>query len=115
MNHLSNKYLFLVLFLVVGTLVATAQVRLSGRVLDENHKPLEAAVVMLLAEKDSVLVETSITDEQGKFSFRPNVGTYVVYARYLGYADGSSEEHTSELQSRQYLVCRLLLENKKLS
>src|SRR3712207_7319900 len=25
-----------------------------------------------------------------------------------------SEEHTSELQSRQYLVCRLLLENKTL-
>src|SRR3712207_8018504 len=24
-----------------------------------------------------------------------------------------SEEHTSELQSRQYLVCRLLLENNK--
>src|SRR3712207_8565251 len=24
-----------------------------------------------------------------------------------------SEEHTSELQSRQYLVCRLLLENKR--
>src|SRR3712207_7334788 len=32
-------------------------------------------------------------------------------------ADGGwrlrSEEHTSELQSRQYLVCRLLLEKKK--
>src|SRR3712207_8949061 len=27
-------------------------------------------------------------------------------------ADGRSEEHTSELQSRQYLVCRLLLEKK---
>src|SRR3712207_7592450 len=26
-----------------------------------------------------------------------------------------SAEHTSELQSRQYLVCRLLLEKKKLS
>src|SRR3712207_7896984 len=26
-----------------------------------------------------------------------------------------SEEHTSELQSRQYLVCRLLLENKKIT
>src|SRR3712207_7779608 len=26
-----------------------------------------------------------------------------------------SEEHTSELQSRQYLVCRLLLEKKKIS
>src|SRR3712207_8834058 len=34
----------------------------------------------------------------------------------LGEHDGEvlrSEEHTSELQSRQYLVCRLLLEKKK--
>src|SRR3712207_7625953 len=29
--------------------------------------------------------------------------------------DPRSEEHTSELQSRQYLVCRLLLEKKKTS
>src|SRR5258707_9457799 len=28
-------------------------------------------------------------------------------------AENRSEEHTSELQSRQYLVCRLLLEKKK--
>src|SRR3712207_7512253 len=28
-------------------------------------------------------------------------------------AETRSEEHTSELQSRQYLVCRLLLEKKK--
>src|SRR3712207_7401438 len=35
----------------------------------------------------------------------------------FGHAAGDevlrSEEHTSELQSRQYLVCRLLLEKKK--
>src|SRR3712207_6884421 len=30
-----------------------------------------------------------------------------------GQAERRSEEHTSELQSRQYLVCRLLLEKKK--
>src|SRR5258707_10297723 len=30
-----------------------------------------------------------------------------------GYETIRSEEHTSELQSRQYLVCRLLLEKKK--
>src|SRR3712207_7271887 len=29
------------------------------------------------------------------------------------HVDVRSEEHTSELQSRQYLVCRLLLEKKK--
>src|SRR3712207_7698124 len=30
-------------------------------------------------------------------------------------ADVRSEEHTSELQSRQYLVCRLLLEKKNIA
>src|SRR5438445_8783243 len=34
-------------------------------------------------------------------------------ARLDGEAGPRSEEHTSELQSRQYLVCRLLLEKKK--
>src|SRR3712207_7244977 len=29
------------------------------------------------------------------------------------FGQARSEEHTSELQSRQYLVCRLLLEKKK--
>src|SRR3712207_8028391 len=32
---------------------------------------------------------------------------------HLGGGGARSEEHTSELQSRQYLVCRLLLEKKK--
>src|SRR3712207_7398167 len=33
----------------------------------------------------------------------------------LDHIDGNrSEEHTSELQSRQYLVCRLLLEKKQI-
>src|SRR3712207_7498157 len=34
----------------------------------------------------------------------------IIIDRYTG---ERSEEHTSELQSRQYLVCRLLLEKKK--
>src|SRR3712207_8190551 len=36
--------------------------------------------------------------------------TAKVLSRFL---HARSEEHTSELQSRQYLVCRLLLEKKK--
>src|SRR3712207_9022153 len=34
--------------------------------------------------------------------------------RFAPFSVERSEEHTSELQSRQYLVCRLLLEKKKL-
>src|SRR3712207_8072449 len=44
------------------------------------------------------------------------VGIYVSdQDRALDFYTGKlrSEEHTSELQSRQYLVCRLLLEKKK--
>src|SRR3712207_7648207 len=41
----------------------------------------------------------------GLSSWTPSVAVFV----------GRSEEHTSELQSRQYLVCRLLLEKKKSS
>src|SRR3712207_9038049 len=33
----------------------------------------------------------------------------------VGVVGHRSEEHTSELQSRQYLVCRLLLEKKKIN
>src|SRR2546422_6597551 len=34
-------------------------------------------------------------------------------AQGVGHGCGRSEEHTSELQSRLHLVCRLLLEKKK--
>src|SRR3712207_7414739 len=37
---------------------------------------------------------------------------YVVLSNSIYSAPHRSEEHTSELQSRQYLVCRLLLEKK---
>src|SRR3712207_7783361 len=45
-----------------------------------------------------------------------SVDTGYFEARSLEFLTGEtvrSEEHTSELQSRQYLVCRLLLEKKK--
>src|SRR3712207_8636192 len=43
-----------------------------------------------------------------------DLGEAVVPERAHPFGDGGrSEEHTSELQSRQYLVCRLLLEKKK--
>src|SRR5258707_10761959 len=37
----------------------------------------------------------------------------MMYELMMPAFDLRSEEHTSELQSRQYLVCRLLLEKKK--
>src|SRR3712207_7067100 len=40
-------------------------------------------------------------------------GAYAQGNGLAGINEARSEEHTSELQSRQYFVCRLLLEKKK--
>src|SRR2546422_7248121 len=42
-----------------------------------------------------------------------NIGSVHRYTECCGMPQTRSEEHTSELQSRLHLVCRLLLEKKK--
>src|SRR3712207_8502475 len=49
----------------------------------------------------------------GKTAIGPIFFEYIQRKGDDGFGEGRSEEHTSELQSRQYLVCRLLLEKKK--
>src|SRR3712207_7009824 len=45
--------------------------------------------------------------------FEARLQARFLYLIWRGNVCFRSEEHTSELQSRQYLVCRLLLEKKK--
>src|SRR5258707_4124820 len=49
----------------------------------------------------------------GELGLEPRVEIVVEGPSRLQFAATRSEEHTSELQSRQYLVCRLLLEKKR--
>src|SRR3712207_8791547 len=49
----------------------------------------------------------------GRTTADPGVGPEARIGRFGRNRLLRSEEHTSELQSRQYLVCRLLLEKKK--
>src|SRR3712207_8666636 len=61
-------------------------------------------------------LESGITTRDGRVL---DIGTGMsrkgVVKGCAGLVEKRSEEHTSELQSRQYLVCRLLLEKKKTS
>src|SRR5258707_7726557 len=52
-------------------------------------------------------------DSKGEWSRVKNLGPAVNTPYEEDGPYMRSEEHTSELQSRQYLVCRLLLEKKK--
>src|SRR3712207_8345868 len=53
-----------------------------------------------------------LKESTGSYELRGKTLGIVGYGN-IGSQVSRSEEHTSELQSRQYLVCRLLLEKKK--
>src|SRR3712207_7360217 len=57
------------------------------------------------------LVGKGVTFDSGGLSMKTTENMLTMKCDMAGAA--RSEEHTSELQSRQYLVCRLLLEKKK--
>src|SRR3712207_8347716 len=55
---------------------------------------------------------TGLQDLALEFGAQPFDGVILLTHLHWDHVQGRSEEHTSELQSRQYLVCRLLLEKK---
>src|SRR3712207_6884504 len=71
---------------------------------DEAFRNLSRAALERFIEGDR-LGRAAVDRFLGRFSYVPVDAT----------ESGRSEEHTSELQSRQYLVCRLLLEKKKIN
>src|SRR3712207_8364309 len=81
-----------------SALVAVVGAPLRGAGREDHHGGLGAGVV----------------DHHGEVAGEGQLCVPHAGLRRWGKKDGRrSEEHTSELQSRQYLVCRLLLEKKK--
>src|SRR3712207_8610657 len=58
-------------------------------------------------------VTLNLREEEGQELARRLISEADVLVENFRPGTMRSEEHTSELQSRQYLVCRLLLEKKK--
>src|SRR5436309_10442983 len=81
---------------------------LLGSVTDSSGAAVGNAKVTL-AETNTGISHTSQTNDSGNYVF-PDLppGTYAITAEQSGFK--RSEEHTSELQSRENVVCRLLLE-----
>src|SRR5204863_9766241 len=76
---------------------------LTGTVSDQNGAAIKDATVKISNPATGFLREVK-TNSDGAYSAPSlDIGLYTV----------RSEEHTSELQSRRDLVCRLLLEKKK--
>src|SRR3712207_8213268 len=75
----------------------------------ENSCAVRAGLAEACEASIRLLEATSIADAVKRTDGRENTVSELLSDTALL----RSEEHTSELQSRQYLVCRLLLEKKK--
>src|SRR5438445_8438657 len=76
----------------------------------------EDAEIALFVLRGGGAVQTNLERQEKKFEIpagtKPEDAIKIEKVKFGG-KHARSEEHTSELQSRQYLVCRLLLEKKK--
>ncbi len=65
--------------------------QVSGKIIDENSKPLSSATVLLLNAKDSSLAKTAVTAASGAFKMISiKAGRYFLSATSVGHAKNSS-------------------------
>src|SRR3712207_8158676 len=74
-------------------------------------RPPEAQQQREERDRQDQVIEGGLVDDRAGVAMRRGLDRR---RRALVAEEERSEEHTSELQSRQYLVCRLLLEKKKI-
>src|SRR3712207_6323795 len=88
-----------------GVLVGRVLVLVAGR-----DGQVDALELLRVASAHHVRLAAHLAPGDERVRVQPGVDPGPAHADA---AEERSEEHTSELQSRQYLVCRLLLEKKK--
>jgi iron complex outermembrane recepter protein len=76
----------------VHVFAQTPQTLISGSVMDNKKKPVEAATISLMKAADSSLFKISVADKAGKFSFQDiPFGNYYINASAINYAKLNSK------------------------
>lgn len=104
-------YLFLITLLISSTAFAAAkQGNITGKILDEQQKPVDYVTVGLFKTSDSSLVKTALTTADGKFEFSNiNIGAYFVKASMMGYQPFKSKPFTLTETNPNFVLDDLLL------
>jgi len=109
-TYILASLLFLLYFFPLR-LSAQEPVKISGTVQD-NKQTLPAATVLLYTVKDSALISTAMTDQDGKFNFAAKSGNYYVLSTSVGYNKVRSANF--QLNGSAYQVPSIILiENTK--
>ncbi|HEX4852378.1 MAG TPA: outer membrane beta-barrel family protein, partial [Puia sp.] len=85
-NHVFTIFLILLFLDLVSAIGCEAQSHIRGSVVNKANLPIANASVSLLQEKDSSLVKTTFSADDGSFTFQniPN-GNYLVSSSSIGY------------------------------
>jgi hypothetical protein len=96
--------LSLIFYLLIGILeyLRTRKARPYGVVTDTFNHPLELAIVRIFDKKTNRLIETDVTDRDGRFKFLTDPGIYYLTAAKPGYVDFKS--HLMYLEKEKTLV-----------
>src|SRR5690625_2744282 len=97
--------LTLVCILFLSPILGFSQINIEGVVRDTDDETLIGVNVQVRGTNKG-----TSTDFEGRYKLENVDENAILVFSYVGFR---SEEHTSELQSRGHLVCRLLLEKKK--
>ena len=90
------KNLLYLCVLLCSTFAFAQKIELKGKVIAEDKKPIEAATIYLSTQKDSTLIDYTITDVAGNFTMplkKVDEPTFMTVS-YLGFADLSQKFET---------------------
>lgn len=107
MRTLLSALLLFLVYLVPSSVFAQEFINIDGLVKDDKQN-LPAATVLLYAAKDSTLVSTAITNEDGKYNLRAKSGSYYIVATSIGYIKISTKPITLNGE-KTYTVPAILL------
>ena len=99
------KKLTFILTLTFLTTLATAQITIQGKIVDEKQQALPFASVALITAKDSQLIKGALTDENGVYAI-PSVaaGFYRILSSSVGFEKTYSETFTIKEDSKNATV-----------
>lgn len=103
------SFLLVVLFGANALAQTTEKASISGKIMDQENKPLEFANVLLLNPADSSLIKGTITESDGTYLFEMvNPSSYLISATMVGMQDAfygpfevSSQNNPLELSEMQ--------------
>ncbi|WP_207421276.1 TonB-dependent receptor [Desertivirga brevis] len=110
MKLLSLPIITITLLLITFKSFGQITYSISGKVVNEQNVPLDYISVSLLNKKDSSLVKTILSDEQGGYRFAPSAqGSYLIMANSVGLAKTYSSPVTIDSAQKSIVIPALVL------